>query len=279
MAWACSISPSVMPDASSGLMTSLCHQAVSVSLIRRRLSPQTRSHRSMTIGPKPICQLQLDHWHDRQLVVVDGVLRPWLGEAEGLADHHQELQGDAGAGAQLGEGRAAEPGEPVERGRIQVGERERSVPDGGSHSLQRHAGPLKVLHPPRPEHVTGRERVCRIWGQDAELDQPVDVVGVDPGPLGDLLPGVSAHASASIASCRRAGVAYSPARTRASSQRVGADAGDDGAVHAPISQEPGTGFDPANSPMLGVLARVGEGVEDQGSAAALVGVVLVDHGA
>ena len=115
-------------------------------------------------------------------------------------------------------------------------------------------GPLKVLHPPRPEHVTGRERVCRIWGQDAELDQPVDVVRVDPGPLGDLLAGVSAHAFASIAWCRRAGVAFPRARTRASSQRVEADAGDDGAVHAPISQEPGTGFDPANSPMLGVLA-------------------------
>jgi hypothetical protein len=28
---------------------------------------------------------------------------------------------------------------------------------------------------------------------------------------------------------------------------------DDGAVHAPISQEPGTGFDPAISPMLRVL--------------------------
>jgi transcription elongation GreA/GreB family factor len=31
-----------------------------------------------------------------------------------------------------------------------------------------------------------------------ELEQPVDVVSVDPGPLGDLLPRVSAHTSASI---------------------------------------------------------------------------------
>jgi hypothetical protein len=38
-AWACSISPSVMPDASSAISTSLFHQAASVSAIRRRLSP------------------------------------------------------------------------------------------------------------------------------------------------------------------------------------------------------------------------------------------------
>jgi hypothetical protein len=47
------ISPSVMPDASSAITTSLCHPFVSVSAIRRRLSPQTRSHRSMTTGRNP----------------------------------------------------------------------------------------------------------------------------------------------------------------------------------------------------------------------------------
>jgi hypothetical protein len=43
-----------MPDASSASSTWLCHQAVSVSAIRRRLSPQTRSHRSMTTGRNPV---------------------------------------------------------------------------------------------------------------------------------------------------------------------------------------------------------------------------------
>jgi hypothetical protein len=171
---------------------------------------------------EPLCELELDHRHDRQLILVDGVLRPWLGEAEGLTDHHQQLQRDTSLCAQLVEGRATEPGEPIERGQIQVGERERSVPDGGGHLVQRHAGLLQALHPTRPAHVTGRERGSRSWRQDPVLDQAVDVVGVDPGPLGDLLPGVSAHASASIASCRRAGVACSLARAHASSsQRVG----------------------------------------------------------
>jgi hypothetical protein len=30
--------------------------------------------------------------------------------------------------------------------------------------------------------------MCRSWRQDPELDQTVEVAGVDPGPLGDLLP-------------------------------------------------------------------------------------------
>ena len=38
-AWASSISVSAVPDSSSGITTSLRHQAVSVSAMRRRLSP------------------------------------------------------------------------------------------------------------------------------------------------------------------------------------------------------------------------------------------------
>jgi hypothetical protein len=119
---------------------------------------------------------------------VDVVLRPWLGEAAGLADHHQQLQRDPSLRAELLEGGAAEPGDLLEGGHLHERERERPVPDGGGQSLQRYPGLLQALHPMRPEHVTGRERLARIGGQDAELDQPVEVVGVDPGPLGDLLP-------------------------------------------------------------------------------------------
>ena len=77
---------------------------------------------------------------------------------------------------------------PIVRGHIQEGERENSIPDSGGQSLQRHPGPLQALQPTRPERVTGRERLARSRRQDPELDQPVDVVGVDPSPLGDLLP-------------------------------------------------------------------------------------------
>ena len=107
------------------------------------------------------------------------------------------------------EGGAAEPGELIVGGCIQVGKRQRAIPDSGGDPLQRHAGSFKALQPPRPERVTRRERISRTRRQDAQLDQPVDIAGVDPSPLGDLLPRVSAHASARIASCRPAGVACS----------------------------------------------------------------------
>ena len=52
--------------------------------------------------------------------------------------------------AQLAERRAADLGEPIERARIQEGERERSVADGGGHPLERHAGPLQARAPIAP---------------------------------------------------------------------------------------------------------------------------------
>jgi hypothetical protein len=96
-------------------------------------------------------------------------------------------------------GRVGESREPIERGHIHEGERQRSVSDGGDHPLERHAGPLQALYPTRPEHVSRRERVSGAGPQDSQVDQSVDVVGVDPGAMSDLLPRVSAHASASIA--------------------------------------------------------------------------------
>ena len=41
------------PAASAGPITSVCHQSASVWAIRRRLSPWTRSRRSIAIGRKP----------------------------------------------------------------------------------------------------------------------------------------------------------------------------------------------------------------------------------
>jgi hypothetical protein len=119
---------------------------------------------------------------------VDVVLRTGLGEAAGLADHHQQLQRDPSLRAQLLEGRAAEPGELIEGGHIHEGERERAVPDSGGHPVERYPSLLQAAHPTRSEHVTRRERISRIGDQDTELDQPVEVIGVDPGPVGDLLP-------------------------------------------------------------------------------------------
>jgi hypothetical protein len=43
-----------MPEATIAVSTSLFHQAASASAIRRRLSPQTRSHRSTITGRNPL---------------------------------------------------------------------------------------------------------------------------------------------------------------------------------------------------------------------------------
>ena len=84
-------------------------------------------------------------------------------------------------------------GEPIEGGRIQVGERECSVPDGGRHPLEWHPGPLESLHPPGPTNITGRVHVTAAGFQDPELHQPVDVAWVDPGAIGDVLLRESGH--------------------------------------------------------------------------------------
>ena len=79
------------------------------------------------------------------------------------------------------------PREPVEGGRVQVGEREGSVPYGGGHPLERHPGPLEALHPPGSTDVTRRVRATAAGFQDPELHQPVDVARIDPGSIGDVL--------------------------------------------------------------------------------------------
>ena len=143
--------------------------------------------------------MELDHRHDRPLVLANVVLRAWLGEPDGFADNLQEVQGDTRICAQLVKGRAAESCEPIEGAGIQEGERQSSGPDGLGHSVERHAALLQAVHPTRPAHVTRRERVSRARPQDPELDQSVDVVDVDPGPPGHLLARVLAHGKTIVA--------------------------------------------------------------------------------
>jgi hypothetical protein len=84
---------------------------------------------------EPVRELELHHSNDRQLMLVNQILRPGCREAGGLSDHRQQLEGNACTAAQLPEGCAAEPGESIERGHVQVGERERAIPDSGSHPV------------------------------------------------------------------------------------------------------------------------------------------------
>jgi hypothetical protein len=144
-------------------------------------------------GPNPVRELELDRRHDRQLVLADPVLRSRLREADRLANHLQQVHVDPGALAELAERRVADLGESIERARIEVGEGKRSVADGGGHPVERHAGLLQAVHPSRPEHVALGEGVVLPGPQDPELDQSVDVGGIDPCPSGHLLARVLDH--------------------------------------------------------------------------------------
>jgi hypothetical protein len=144
-------------------------------------------------GPESGRELELDQRYDGQLVLADAVLRLWLGKSDGPPDHLQKHQGDACAFAQFTEGRATDSGELIKGAGIQEGERERSAPDGSGHAVERHPGPLQASYPTGPAHVTRRERVAGGRPQDPELDQSIDIVRVDPGPLRHLLAGVLGH--------------------------------------------------------------------------------------
>src|SRR5688572_7563316 len=102
-------------------------------------------------------------------MLVNQVLRPGCREAGGLSDHRQQLEGNARTAAQLPEGCAAEPGESIERGHVQVGEGERAIPDSGSDPVERHTRPFEALQPTRPERVTHRKGASHSWRQNAEL--------------------------------------------------------------------------------------------------------------
>ena len=106
-------------------------------------------------GAEPHRELELDRGHDRQLLLADVILGPRLGEADGLADHPQKVEGDPRSVAQLLERSPADPGEPIVGARVQVGERECSVPYGGGHPVERNAGLVPAPHPTRPAHITG----------------------------------------------------------------------------------------------------------------------------
>ena len=118
---------------------------------------------------------------------------PRLGEADRLADHLQQVEGDARCVAQLLEGRTTEPGESIEGARIQVGEREGAVPNGRAQPLEGYAGLLEAPYPARPAHIAKREDVSCAGLQDPELDQAVYISKVDPGLSAHLSSRVLAH--------------------------------------------------------------------------------------
>ncbi len=114
-------------------------------------------------------------------------MSPWLGQAEPLPDHHQQLERYARRFTHLVERDSGKTGESIEGTHVEKGERESSPSDGCGHLIQRYASPFQTLHPTRPAHVTRREGVSLARPQDPELDQSIDITDLDPGRPSHLL--------------------------------------------------------------------------------------------
>ena len=132
-----------------------------------------------------------------------------LGEAHRLAHDHQELDRDAGPLAQLAEGDRAERGDPLVARLVHEVERQGPLSERLREALERQPGTVEVLEHPDPPNVTGREGLAPIL-EDLEPDQPIDVVEVGSGEVGELLSREAIH-----------GCGAWPASTAASSARPG----------------------------------------------------------
>ena len=133
---------------------------------------------------EPLGELHLDERHDRDLVLAQPIVGRWWRHADRLPDDRQQLERDAGPLADLPERLVGQGGEPLVRGRVEEGQRERAALDGGPDGFERDPG---ILERPAHQHapdVAAREAIRLIEGEDAELDQPVEIGRLDPDPLG-----------------------------------------------------------------------------------------------
>ena len=131
--------------------------------------------------------LQLDERHDRDLVLSQPIVGRGGCHADRLPDDHQQLERDAGPLADLPECLVGQGGEPFVGGGVEEGERERAASDGGRDRFERDPGILERPTYQYPAHVTAREAIRLLGGEDAELDQPVEIGRLDPDPLGGFL--------------------------------------------------------------------------------------------
>ena len=117
----------------------------------------------------------------------------WLGQAEPLPDHHQQLERYARRLTHFVERDSGKAGEPIEGTHVEKGERESSPSNSGGHLIERYPGPFQTLYPTSSAHVTRRENVSFARRQDPELDQSIDVTDLDPGLPSHLVAGVITH--------------------------------------------------------------------------------------
>jgi hypothetical protein len=144
------------------------------------------------------------HESDRvELVLPHSVIRPGSGESHRLPDGVKEVQVEAGLGAELSIGLRRQPTEAVPERGVEEVEGKLTAPNGRTDRLHWDPTLLEPLNEADPPKVpAGERRVALAWGNDAELDEPVDELGRHPRSLGELLTGESAHDLAMVVAKR-----------------------------------------------------------------------------
>ena len=188
------------PAAIAGSITSEVHQAASCSAIRRVLVALDPEQSLDGDGPEPLGQLKLEERHDRHLVLAKAILGRRLGHADGLADDEQQLERDPGPVADLLERLVRQGGEPLVARRVEEVERE-ARRSGSPRPARREGSPAsssdrtisarRTSPGDKPIRPSGRE--------DPEVDQSIEIAGLDPGSLGGLNACVLGHCASLLA--------------------------------------------------------------------------------
>jgi hypothetical protein len=135
--------------------------------------------------------LERDELGVGQLAVANAIVGQRRSGAGSFADEHQQVDGHAGPLRELRERDAAERREPLVGRVIEEVERDLAALDRGAEAVQRDARRRQAVDQPRAAHITRRQPVLGVRREDAQVDQPAQLIDADPGPLGrfgDLVP-------------------------------------------------------------------------------------------
>jgi len=138
----------------------------------------------MAAGRKPFGELELDEPDDRHLVLAKSIVRRRLRHADRFADDREQLEGDLGPIAHLLERLGGEAGNPFEARCVEEVERQGSALDRSRHVRERDPGILERLRHQQAAHIAGRQTILVSGNDDAQIDQSIDVLGLDPRSLG-----------------------------------------------------------------------------------------------
>ena len=157
----------------------LCHASQAVPVDAQRAFDGLRA--------KAELHLVFDEWKDLQLVLPDAIVRSGRLAPSGVPEDGQHIDRDARTLAELGERHVAQGGECTEAGVVEEVEREPPLTYQAGERVGWHSGSLQLLDDLDPPHVGIGVAVVCAAGEDPEVREPNDLIGLDSGsPRGDL---------------------------------------------------------------------------------------------